>query len=433
MNRSPLGGARYCSVLLSLLSIASLSARDMYHFYRTPIFFHTTRFEKPGLTSFDVSAATGGTEKSRTKGMSSAGGCCDATSSLLNIYGPHNMAQLGACVPGKDNTVAEDLMLINLANIRDRATFGQLQFFGKLKLNEYHFTFTQNINCGFFIEADVPLRRFDLSCVQYADLSPLDGALPNVSTPEWQAFLNNFTAILKRYDLAINDYTKTGVGDLAVALGWSSNYEKTDCLDFIDLTLKAGVIVPTSKKQDLSNPFALPFGYNGHTGFALSVDAAFGCYDWLTIGGNISTIIFNHKEQTVRLKTSAAQNGFIKLARGQAEVEKGTIWHGCGYLLADHLCHGFSGIVGYSLTHQKDTMLDLCDTQMFSQSVVNTDEQLKSWTMHTLHFLVEYDIATDSRLTPRIGAFYNLQVGGTRVFKLSTGGGTFGFDLSWCF
>jgi hypothetical protein len=52
--------------------------------------------------------------------------------------------------------------------------------------------------------------------------------------------------------------------------------------------------------------------------------------------------------------------------------------------------------------------------------------------MHTLHFSAEYDFAThDSQSGLRVGAFYTLQLQGTRVFETNMLGGTFGLDIAW--
>ena len=93
---------------------------DNAHFYRAPFFFGEPRFEKKGLSSFDIAIAGGSTDKARnSEGQ---------TTCLLNIYGLHNMHKLGSNVPCKDKNDPADLILILLSRVTGRNNFGQLLF-----------------------------------------------------------------------------------------------------------------------------------------------------------------------------------------------------------------------------------------------------------------------------------------------------------------
>ena len=115
------------------------------------------------------------------------------------------------------------------------------------------------------------------------------------------------------------------------------------------LDFKLGMIFPTGKKQNVDSAFDIPFGYNGHLGFGASFDFAVGVYNWLTFGGYGGAIIFADKTREIRMKTDIRQNGFIKLAKGCATVDKGTIWYAGAFGKLDHIAAGFSVLGGYTL------------------------------------------------------------------------------------
>ena len=57
---------------------------------------------------------------------------------------------------------------------------------------------------------------------------------------------------------------------------------------------------------------------------------------------------------------------------------------------------------------------------------------LKSWNMHTVNFVAEYDFTKeDAKVGNRIGLFYNLQFAGKRTFNTNIAGGTYGLDIGW--
>lgn len=399
---------------------------DNAHFYRAPFFFGEPRFEKKGLSSFDFAIAGGSTDKARNSD--------GQTTCLLNIYGLHNMHKLGSNVPYKDKNNPADLTLILLSRITGRNNFGQLLFKGKFSTVEAPLMFTQNFKCGFFVQFYVPIRKLGLCNICSEDQSPTDDVCPNRNTFEWQAFLNFFDTILQNYYLTIKNYKKTDAGDTTLLAGWTCNYEETEVLDFLDLTIKGGLLVPTGREKNENEPFDIPSGYNGHVGFPLRVDGALGSYDWLTIGGHLGMLLFGAKTKDIRMKTDTRQNGFIKLAHGRARIDKGTIWEAGAYVKADHAARGLSLVIGYTFMNKYDDKITPCNTTIFDTATVNSDELFKGWNMHTVHFIAEYDFTKENKcLGPRVGIFYNLQVGGKRVFKTSMAGGMFGLDIAYSF
>jgi len=191
-----------------------------------------------------------------------------------------------------------------------------------------------------------------------------------------------------------------------------------------------GVLAPTGKKQCAERVFDLPLGYNGHIGFPIKMDVSFGAYDWFTFGFHLGVIPFANKSQTVQVKTDINQRGYIKLARACACVNQGPLWEAGLYAQADHICHGLSFGVGYSFAHQNGSTVTP-RSSVFTPSIVNTDSMFHEWSMSTLNFMAEYDFAQEgSKWGPRLGIFYNREVGGKRVFNTSMVGGSFGLDIA---
>ena len=397
---------------------------DNAHFWRATNFFGEPRYEKPWLSSLDISIGAGSTGSSRDFD--------NATADLLNLYGPHSFQKLGEGVPHKDPNNALDLILINLALQPSRGCFGRMIYDGKFKVTEANFMLTQNFARGFFAQVQFPVRSMELCDLRRCDLSPEGPACPNRDNIWWQAFLENFDAILKRYCLEVCCFKHTGVGDTAFLVGWANNNEETEVLDFIDITFKTGFLAPTGRERDLRNPFDIANGYDGHYAIPLVLDTAFGLYEWLNLGFHINALVFLDTTKTITMKTSLAQNGFVKLARGRAEINRGTLWDIGASLKADHIARGLSVLVGYSFAQQDRTKLTPCDSNLFDATIVNNDETLNGFKMHVVHFIAEYDFTREeSRWGPRVGFFYNLQVGGKRVFKTNMAGGLFGLDVSW--
>ena len=173
-----------------------------------------------------------------------------------------------------------------------------------------------------------------------------------------------------------------GIGDTTLYAGWTKNYQETQRLDYIDGTFKLGLLLPTAKKTH--NVFKIPLGYNKHTGLVFSAGGSLGAYDWITVGGQLETLLL---------------------------IGDRSLWQLGLYARADHFVRGLSFLTGYSYTQQNHR-----------------------WNMHTINLAAEYDFTKEyMKYGPRLGAFYDIPISGNNIFKTKMGGGCFGVDIAFSF
>lgn len=400
-------------------------AWDNLHFYRASFFWGEPRFERDKLTTLNVRVGAGASDTARN-------GCGNKVC-LLDLFGNQVMSKLGENVPYKNLSNPQDLTLQLLEQESAVNGFGQFSFSGKFRTVELDLQLYQNIINGFFLEFYMPIRKLEISNICGRDITP-ECACPNGQSPIWQTFLNQYNAILSQYCLCQGGVNNVGIGDTTALLGWALNYEETTHLDFIDFTVEAGVLFPTGRKANPNIIFDLPQGYNGHYGFPLNVTLALGMYEWLTLGGHTMILPLKSKKELVRMQTSAAQNGFIKLASGCADVHRGSLWQIGGYLKADHAIRNVSLLFGYSYSLERKSWLDPEDKSIFNPSIVNSDVMLQGWNMHTIHLLAEADYLKASDVWGmRYGIFGNLIIGGKRIFNTNMGGAMIGVDIVWSY
>lgn len=411
-----------------LLTTGSALAQDLYHYYRASPFFGEPRLEKCWLTTLELTAFGGSTTQGKNAKTS--------TVPVFDMYGVYNMRVLGSGVPNKSPTNLADLALINLNNTPANGCYAQLSFPGYFKVIEGVINFTQNFNHGIFGQVYIPIRNFNITPDHFIDLSPAAGTGPtNASTPEWLQFLAQFNNILTKYNLSIAPVKVTGVGAISLELGWTHNYNRTEVLDFIDTTIKTGVLLGTGTTKDPDLVFDISTGYDKHLGVPLTFDMSMGLYEWFTTGVHAGIIGFLDRTKDMRMKTDIAQSGMIKLAKGTACVSMGPIWDVGAYVKADHIRDFVSILCGYTFAREEcSTICPLnCTGQpIFDPNIVNTDQMFFGWQMNTVHFLIELDFTKENRhVGPRLGFIFNATAGGKRIFKNNTVGGYIGLDISW--
>ena len=419
-----------CIVALLSCTYSSLHAFIDAHFWRATPYVPAIvepRFEKSWLSSFDIWIGGGTSDDARNRHGSSV--------SLLDIYGNQNVQFLSLGVPNKNTANPLTVLLEQLSLLPTNGQFGFLSYSGSFSCIESGITLTQNLINGFFLQAYIPVRSLSICDICSCDLSLSQPfGFPSAQNPLWQSTLNQFEAILAQYDLCIKNVKQSGIGDVTFFGGFTHNYEDTTVLDYVDITLKLGVLIPSAHKKDVNQPFDMPLGFNGFIGMPIDLSFAFGAYEWLSIGGEIGVMLFANRQHELRMKTNNNQQGLIKLALGQANIHPGALWEGTIYAKADHILHGLSLLAGYTFVNKNKDQIDPCNPIIFDPGVVNNDEEYHGFRIHTVHALVEFDFTQeDSVFGPRIGLMYNVQVGGRRIFKTNLAAGSLGLDISWKF
>jgi hypothetical protein len=416
-------------IALFFFTSFTIKAIDNPHFYRALRFWDEPRFELSTLSSWQLNSGFARTSHSRD--------AQGKISPLFNIIGPQNMQFLGSNVPNLDPANPLDQILIELAALPTNDSFGNLAFTGNFALFELIGEWYQNIVNGFFIQLHLPLiRSLTISNIRFQDLSPDSDVFPDKNEPIWQAFLSDLGPIFNRYGIEFKSMqNRTGIGDFSFLVGWAGTYQNTCVLDFVDASAKIGALFPTAQTTNINRPFDIPLGYNGHYGLPLKFDCAIGAFDWLTLGFHIGALFLFKKNRTMRLKTDERQNGFILLAQDKVEIDPGTIWEIGNYFKADHFVRGLSLLSGYSFTKRDPDTFELKNkSSEFEPVIINSDERLRSWNMHTLHAMIEYDCAnTVKEIGVRVGLWFDIILAGRRIFNAHLYDLMLGLDCAWIY
>lgn len=248
---------------------------------------------------------------------------------------------------------------------------------------EINFNYWQNLVCGFFTHFHLPF------------------ALINIT--------KNSSHIEKARCV--------GLSDCSFLLGKTINYQATEDLDFIDLTIQAGVLFPSGKKKITDACIDIPYGYNGHWGFTFICDLSCGYLDWVTAGIHFDGVVLakeHNTRHTFSLRSvsmTGEENGSRSITKGEAFG--GNVWRVGTYGKADHFCAGLSTAIAFTYELQQKPC---------------------SWQRAILHFILDYDFASlEYPLGPEINVFYNLTIYGKNIIKTNTVGGNVGFNIAWCF
>lgn len=380
-------------------------------FFRTSSFWDEPRLERPSLTTCEIQLQGGSNHRGRN--------ACHEKTNILSIYGPENIRALSHI----------DNALVLPHNPKE------LSFIGVADVFETDINVYQNYCHGFFTHFHLPVILFQLCPSGYHENNCCEHKTSKHYKPAWQKSFKPLAHFLKPYHLNLCPQHDAGLSDSTLFLGWTTTYQNTCYLDYIDFTVKTGVLFPTGRKKELDEVFSIPYGYNGHWAVPLSGDISFGLFDWLTVGLHADNLFFFKKKEYVRMKAAHQDGtGFIRLAKDEAEVHQGIVWRAGTYLKADHFYNGLSLLLGFAYEQQNRSHIVPCNKQKYDTAFVNNDELLKKWDRSLVILSAEYDFTCiDANYGPRIGIFYDRQMTGKRVFDINPVGGYVGIDVNWCY
>lgn len=394
---------------------------DNPHFYKASQFFYKPRLEEDCLTSFQAIFGGGKSETSYNSDKE--------VTYLLNLYGAQNFHLSAKGVSQKilDKDPTGYLNTFYEDSVGPR--FGQVIFDGHFKIAQIYFDFEKNFYNGFFYQLNLPVRKLVLSDFKIIDLSEKSDA-GDASWTGWNNFISNLKENLRPYGIEYPDETdSTGVGDFAIMVGKTWNYEDTTKLDFLDATVKLGVLFPTGKTTDPDLLFDLPTGYNGYWCTPIFSSFAVGIFEWLTLGSYFNGYIFYPKQKTLRVKTDEKQNGFVKLQKIRAHTKHGNIFTGGFYIEADHISKGYSFMLSYQYNKEFPTTIipkNSKSNPYINQKVIESDPMLQGYTIHNINFYVEYDFAEfEHPNAPKIQISLDIPFHGIRTFNTKIG------NFSW--
>lgn len=203
-----------------------------------------------------------------------------------------------------------------------------------------------------------------------------------------QESLATFAA--KHGSLSLAPTRKTGFGDIAAMIYWQAYFSQHQRrLREVLVQLRAGVQVPTGKKEDLDQAFDVDFGHDGTialpVGGLLRLDLSGGVRVGMDVG--LTTLVRRTKEW--RLKTGWGQTPHLLLSKGLATREYGPEWR---ITMFGQLYSQVTGIVltgGYQFFKHTDSTLYPQD-DVTSARLINSSPTVDVSESHNMFAAVSY-------------------------------------------
>ncbi|NIA31823.1 MAG: hypothetical protein GWP06_18175, partial [Actinobacteria bacterium] len=193
---------------------------------------------------------------------------------------------------------------------------------GKIKSRGIIVSAEQKLFRGFSAGFFLPIMRVN-STMNYqfnSDTSHVD--LRSPTKAEVELFDRVRRTVHTDLGLKGGDWSKTGIGDLDLHLGWRHYWDHKLKMRGIDFNLKAGVLFPIGTKRDENYPSSIPFMGNGHWGVSGDIAVEFELkQNWKV--GFIGSYIHQFPKTKNRRASYFYEPTIFSAVSGDIEVDRG--------------------------------------------------------------------------------------------------------------
>ncbi len=336
---------------------------------------------------------------------------------------------------------AEDLLnrFINpTLPYNDTTKTGQAFFSGNLKVHEFGFTFDKNFTDGIFFSFEGTITNAIFDNIGVLPVSSTCRLLSEEEISQ-NAELTNYLKTFHNKFLADScEFTFKQAGPLFFTLGYAKNFQHFEHADFVDVSIKAGVAVPsinlnTTNSTD-QNIFKIPTYSRVNIGIPIQASFEAGFYEWLNISATGILIPFISNDVIMRLNPTATNNILLSQDQVLTKVRHHPFIYFDTYIAAEHLIPQFTCILGISYAKQFKTTYQPCDMQKYPESIVNKYSLHKPWEILSLTFEAEVDFSTIQKQSfPRLKIIYVHPIYGKSIYKSAVFAGQFALEFSYDF
>lgn len=351
-------------------------------------------------------------------------------SNALAIYDKDQSSLMALRNPLPDNRAAADIVYRRMANPADDGVRGHMLLNGSYSETSVMPTIGASIELDglpgkFGVDVHVPIVRKQMSLSLQKDQTnttnfPLPLADLAVSA-EMPNMLENIRSI---GGLSLEKWTASGLGDASLLLTWRNWFkQEKELVRGVGLFAHVGVSLPSGKERDEDQMLSMPLGADGAFGIPVGVGMRVQFVNTLQAGLCVDFVGYFDKTKVRRLKTLREQTNFFLLNKGLATRDSGLNWQFYLYLKSHHLVGGLSLKAAYQYLRHDSDKLSPRDNK-FSYDIVNSSNTLQEWHAHNVILSADYDhkSSKDRLVTPQMGVFYKLPVGGKAVIAMQSVG-----------
>lgn len=296
----------------------------------------------------------------------------------------------------------------------------------------YNFSWVQNIHESFFFELSSSISQ---DKIQDITLVPTSVNGKPLTTQEIDANTKLKTYLPLLQEQIGTEQERNYVGPSYFLMGYTKSMTTFDYLDFVDITVQTGCIVPLVVLDTCQpNLSVFPRQDIVNLGIPLQLTIALGVYDWLNIGASGSVTNYIKNDRVVPLNRSSAPNKLLIPESGMCSIYHEPKIALSAYIEGEYFLPNWTWFIGVSYTKQNPTQYEPSDSQKFPTRFAINQPVQHEWEIASFTLASEFDLSNNQTcVMPRCKLMYTKPFYGRTCFASSLLSGQLGLEISYDF
>lgn len=300
------------------------------------------------------------------------------------------------------------------------------------------FSWQQNIHDHFCFEMTTSITNDTIKNIAIMPSTEQGRCLSNQEIITNQSLVNYLEKLeQKLFDPSDNnEQNRTYIGPSCFLMGYTTNLDYFETIDFVDITLQTGIVVPIIPiAHSWKHLSIFPHQDIVNLGVPLQLDIAVGLYDWLNVGASGLVLGYIKNDQVIALNTANTQNSILIPTCGLCLVQSEPLIAMSAYIEGEYFIPRWNWFIGVSYTKQYKTNYCAYDKELFSTKTINQNPSNTPWEYAYITLASEFDLAknSESQLMPRCKFTYVAPMYGSACFATQSFAGQLGMEIIYDF
>ncbi len=311
---------------------------------------------------------------------------------------------------------------------------GSLKYKPKTTVSETDLTLRSKLNLpiDYFpgqieLEVAVPVKFVEVSNVSWKKV-PAPTSSATVPPPgALYSYLASHESLLldtlkQSTGFKMNKYSETNIGDTYVGVTWKNHYTQVnDALSSVGLLARIGLSLPTSKRADLKEVLAIPFGNQGSLGVPMGGAINLNFAQNFRISGAASVNVLFSETSDRYLPSKATEGGVLFGKMFHANRDPGITMTFNGLAEVTSSCKKYAVGAMYEFI-KKNADKYTSNSKDFNPRLVNNSEIAQEKSAHNVVIRgnVDFREMTDSEYAPMFSASFKYPLKAQRMIVFKT-------------
>jgi len=300
---------------------------------------------------------------------------------------------------------------------------GHGELSGKYEFEQLQLSLYKNIHNNLFIFITTSIDNLTVKSIT-AKFAPTEEPLTD----------NQIIYLEKLRKILPEEINQSGMLTTGFYTGYKKTLESFEHLDFLQITLRVGILTPQCMYENNDSILKYPFIANITFGYPIATIVSLGVLDHLNFGLYGLIIPYQPKTLFIPINNTPSHNQLLMTEKTMGTFSPKPFLTSTFYIEAHDPLNKFIGTIAYSYMYGLNWTITPLKKTLISTDLINDTSLLAPRSSGAITFQFDYNMKNEKAPNaPMFSFFYAMDLNGMLTPKINVAGGTSNFQMSYDF